>query len=163
MDYFARRHLIASSSRRTLATNRLVLIVPVASGVTLALVPGVNLSGVVGNGALDLAQVRLRRAVIEPPSAQELEALRLSVVVALSATLATLPFATLAAWLVARTRFPGRALFDARRARFRSQSTPPRRHPAAIEWPAGSSRSRLCWRLRCWSRATSRRSAWLTR
>ncbi len=43
----------------------------------------------------------------------ELEALRLSVIVATESVAASLPFAVLAAWLLVRGRFAGRALLDA--------------------------------------------------
>jgi molybdate transport system permease protein len=42
----------------------------------------------------------------------EIEALRLSLKVAFAAVAATLPFAVLAAWALARCRFPGRGLVD---------------------------------------------------
>jgi molybdate transport system permease protein len=45
--------------------------------------------------------------------ALEWEALRLSLSIALRSVVVSLPFATLAAWLLARVRFPGRSLFDA--------------------------------------------------
>ena len=43
----------------------------------------------------------------------ELDALRLSLEVALRSVAFSLPLAVLAAWLLTRTRFPGRTLFDA--------------------------------------------------
>ena len=43
----------------------------------------------------------------------ELEALRLSLLVAARASVVGLPFAVIAAWIVARCRFPGRTLADA--------------------------------------------------
>ncbi len=45
-------------------------------------------------------------------SALETEALLLSLKVGLASTALCLPFALVTAWLLARTRFPGRALFD---------------------------------------------------
>jgi molybdate transport system permease protein len=47
------------------------------------------------------------------PSPPELEALRLSLAIALRSVLLSLPFALLLAWLLTRGRFPGRALLDA--------------------------------------------------
>jgi molybdate transport system permease protein len=47
------------------------------------------------------------------PSPPELEALRLSLAIALHSVLLSLPFALLLAWLLTRGRFPGRALLDA--------------------------------------------------
>ena len=47
------------------------------------------------------------------PSPPELEALRLSLAVALRSVLLSLPFALLLAWLLTRGRFPGRSLLDA--------------------------------------------------
>src|SRR6185503_6478487 len=46
-------------------------------------------------------------------SPEETEALRLSLEVASRSVLWSLPLAVLAAWLLTRTRFPGRTLFDA--------------------------------------------------
>ncbi len=46
-------------------------------------------------------------------SADEWEALRLSLTVALRSVAMSVPFAVAIAWLLARRRFPGRALFDA--------------------------------------------------
>jgi len=46
-------------------------------------------------------------------TAVELDALRLSLQVALVAVAVSLPLAVLAAWLLARRRFPGQTLFDA--------------------------------------------------
>jgi molybdate transport system permease protein len=46
-------------------------------------------------------------------SAAELDALRLSLQVSSLSVLLSLPLAVLAAWLLTRTRFPGRTLFDA--------------------------------------------------
>jgi molybdate transport system permease protein len=48
-----------------------------------------------------------------PLSAPELEALRLSLAVALRSVLFSLPPALLAAWILTRLRFPGRTLLDA--------------------------------------------------
>jgi molybdate transport system permease protein len=47
------------------------------------------------------------------PSSAELDALRLSLEVALRSVAFSLPFAVLIAWLLTRARFPGRMLFDA--------------------------------------------------
>jgi len=47
------------------------------------------------------------------PSSAELDALRLSLEVALRSVTLSLPFALLAAWLLTRVHFPGRTLFDA--------------------------------------------------
>lgn len=47
------------------------------------------------------------------PSAAELDALRLSLLVAVRSVGFSLPLAVLAAWLLTRVRFPGRTLFDA--------------------------------------------------
>jgi molybdate transport system permease protein len=47
------------------------------------------------------------------PSPPELEALRLSLAIALRSVLFSLPVALLFAWLLVRGRFPGRALLDA--------------------------------------------------
>ena len=46
-------------------------------------------------------------------SAAELEALRISAIVATESVVASLPFAVLAAWLLVRGRFAGRTLLDA--------------------------------------------------
>jgi molybdate transport system permease protein len=48
-----------------------------------------------------------------PLSAAELEALRLSLSIALRSVALSLPLAIAVAWLLTRTRFPGRILFDA--------------------------------------------------
>jgi molybdate transport system permease protein len=48
-----------------------------------------------------------------PVSAAELEALRLSLEVATRSVVFSLPLAVLVAWILTRTRFPGRTLFDA--------------------------------------------------
>jgi molybdate transport system permease protein len=50
---------------------------------------------------------------MESVSSAELEALRLSLEVALRSVAFSLPLAVLVAWLLTRTRFPGRTLFDA--------------------------------------------------
>ena len=50
---------------------------------------------------------------MSPLGALEWEALRLSLAIALRSVIVSLPFATLAAWLLTRVRFPGRSLFDA--------------------------------------------------
>lgn len=47
------------------------------------------------------------------PSLAELEALRLSLEVALRSVVFSLPLAVLAAWILTRARFPGRTFFDA--------------------------------------------------
>lgn len=47
------------------------------------------------------------------PSSAELDALRLSLEVAVRSVGFSLPFAVLAAWVLTRARFPGRTLFDA--------------------------------------------------
>ncbi len=46
-------------------------------------------------------------------SPAELEALRLSLAVALRSVLMSLPLAVLAAWILTRARFPGRTVLDA--------------------------------------------------
>ena len=46
-------------------------------------------------------------------TAEELTAIRLSLKVALVAAIASLPFGVLVGWVLARTRFPGKALLDA--------------------------------------------------
>src|SRR5579864_6438170 len=46
-------------------------------------------------------------------SPAELEALRLSLTVALRSVLISLPLAVLAAWVLTRARFPGRTVLDA--------------------------------------------------
>src|SRR5215831_9360684 len=48
-----------------------------------------------------------------PAGSAELDALRLSLEVALRSVAFSLPLAVLIAWLLTRTRFPGRTLFDA--------------------------------------------------
>jgi molybdate transport system permease protein len=48
-----------------------------------------------------------------PLSSAELDALRLSLEVASRSVAFSVPFAVLAAWILTRARFPGRALFDA--------------------------------------------------
>lgn len=48
-----------------------------------------------------------------PVTSAELDALRLSVEVATRSVVFSLPLAVLAAWILTRTRFPGRTLFDA--------------------------------------------------
>jgi molybdate transport system substrate-binding protein len=52
MDYLATRGLIRTATRRNLLTNRLVLIAPAASRLTLKIVPGMNLAGALGGGRL---------------------------------------------------------------------------------------------------------------
>jgi molybdate transport system permease protein len=47
------------------------------------------------------------------PSSAELEALRLSLEVALRSVVFSLPLAVLVAWILTRARFPGRTFFDA--------------------------------------------------
>jgi molybdate transport system permease protein len=49
----------------------------------------------------------------EPPGSAELEALRLSLEVAVRSVGFSLPLAVLAAWVLTRARFPGRLLLDA--------------------------------------------------
>ena len=51
--------------------------------------------------------------MIESTGSAELDALRLSLEVALRSVAFSLPLAVLAAWLLTRVRFPGRTLFDA--------------------------------------------------
>jgi len=51
--------------------------------------------------------------MIDSTGSAELDALRLSLEVALRSVAFSLPLAVLAAWLLTRTRFPGRMLFDA--------------------------------------------------
>src|SRR6185437_16744296 len=51
--------------------------------------------------------------MIDSTGSAELDALRLSFEVALRSVAFSLPLAVLAAWLLTRTRFPGRMLFDA--------------------------------------------------
>ncbi len=46
-------------------------------------------------------------------SPEEIDAIRLSLKVASTAAIASLPFGILCGWLLARTRFPGKSLFDA--------------------------------------------------
>src|SRR6201997_1103529 len=48
-----------------------------------------------------------------PPDSAELEALRLSLEVAVRSVGFSLPLAVLAAWILTRARFPGRLLLDA--------------------------------------------------
>ncbi len=50
---------------------------------------------------------------MESVSSAELDALRLSLEVALRSVAFSLPLAVLVAWILTRTRFPGRTLFDA--------------------------------------------------
>jgi molybdate transport system substrate-binding protein len=52
MDYLATRGLIAKGSRRDLAGNRLVLIAPADSRVTLTIAPGFKLAAALGDGRL---------------------------------------------------------------------------------------------------------------
>src|SRR5215471_20385486 len=59
------------------------------------------------------APLRLLPCMTGPLSAPELEALRLSLAVALRSVLFSLPPALLAAWILTRLRFPGRTLLDA--------------------------------------------------
>ncbi len=51
--------------------------------------------------------------MLNPLTPAELEALRLSLSVALRSVLLSLPLAVLVAWVLTRARFPGRTLFDA--------------------------------------------------
>ncbi|GEN99021.1 molybdate ABC transporter substrate-binding protein [Novosphingobium sediminis] len=55
MDYIAARNLIVSSTRADLLTNRLVIVAPVKSSVSLAVRPGFPLAASLGGGRLALA------------------------------------------------------------------------------------------------------------
>ena len=55
MDYLAIRGLIDKATRRNLAGNRLVLIAPADSKVTLSNVPGFDLAAALGDGRLSMA------------------------------------------------------------------------------------------------------------
>lgn len=55
MDYLAARNLIVSASRVDLLTNRLVIVAPVRSQVSLAVRPGFPLAAALGTGRLALA------------------------------------------------------------------------------------------------------------
>lgn len=55
MDYLERRGLIDARSRRDLVGNRLVLIAPAGSKVSVALKPGLRLSASLGSGRLAMA------------------------------------------------------------------------------------------------------------
>ena len=55
MDYLAARNLIDKSSRRDLAGNRLVLIAPADSDVTLRITPGFRLAATLAGGRLAIA------------------------------------------------------------------------------------------------------------
>ena len=57
MDYLQRRNLIKSDTRANLAGNRVVLVAPGDSTVSLTLAPGANLAGALGNGRLAMADV----------------------------------------------------------------------------------------------------------
>jgi molybdate transport system substrate-binding protein len=52
MDYLEKRQLIAAGSRRNLLGNRLVLIAPTDSKITLDIAPGFPLAAALGNGRL---------------------------------------------------------------------------------------------------------------
>jgi molybdate transport system substrate-binding protein len=52
MDYLEKRQLIAAGSRRNLLGNRLMLIAPADSKITLDIVPGFALAAALGNGRL---------------------------------------------------------------------------------------------------------------
>jgi molybdate transport system substrate-binding protein len=55
MDYLSQRDLVRRASRRDLVGNRLVLIAPSDSRVTITLVPGLNLAPALAGGRLALA------------------------------------------------------------------------------------------------------------
>ncbi len=55
MDYVASRNLIVSATRNDLLTNRLVIVAPVRSTVSLAVRPGFPLAAALGGGRLALA------------------------------------------------------------------------------------------------------------
>jgi molybdate transport system substrate-binding protein len=55
MDYLAARNLIVSATRADLLTNRLVIVAPAASKVSLAVRPGFPLAAALGGGRLALA------------------------------------------------------------------------------------------------------------
>ena len=55
MDWLAQRRLIAAGARRNLLSNRLVLIAPKASTVSLRIAPGMPLARALGNGRLAIA------------------------------------------------------------------------------------------------------------
>ncbi|HYA47312.1 MAG TPA: molybdate ABC transporter substrate-binding protein [Burkholderiales bacterium] len=55
MDYLAGRKLIRTETRVDLLTNRLVLISPAASNVTMQIAPGFPLAAALGNGRLAMA------------------------------------------------------------------------------------------------------------
>ena len=54
MDYLSKRKAIDRQSRRRLLGNRLVLVAPAASRLTLAVTPGFSLAGALGDGRLAL-------------------------------------------------------------------------------------------------------------
>ena len=55
MNYLQARNLLSRASRRNLATNRLVLIAPADSGLSLAIRPGFNIAAALGTGRLSVA------------------------------------------------------------------------------------------------------------
>jgi molybdate transport system substrate-binding protein len=55
MDYLEQRRLVDAGSRRNLASNRLVLIAPADSGLSLDIAKGMPLSARLGNGRLAMA------------------------------------------------------------------------------------------------------------
>ena len=55
MDYLEQRKLIRPASRQNLLRNRLVLIAPAASKLTVAIAPGFPLAGMLGDGRLAMA------------------------------------------------------------------------------------------------------------
>jgi molybdate transport system substrate-binding protein len=55
MDYLAQRRLIKTDTRRNLLRNRLVLIAPADSKVSVEIAPGFPLAGLLGNGRLAMA------------------------------------------------------------------------------------------------------------
>ncbi len=55
MDYLAERQLIIAETRRALLGNRLVLIAPTNSELSIDLTPGADLAGALGDGRLALA------------------------------------------------------------------------------------------------------------
>jgi molybdate transport system substrate-binding protein len=55
MDYLERRHLIKSDTRQNLLRNRLVLVAPADSKVSVTIAPGFPLATLLGNGRLAMA------------------------------------------------------------------------------------------------------------
>ena len=51
MDYLAERELIKADTRKTLLGNAIVIVVPKDSTATLAMAPGMDLAGLLGDGA----------------------------------------------------------------------------------------------------------------